>query len=114
MTAEQLIAALGGQRWCLRPDQAIAKLVLPADGGAGLSRCPTVSIDAALTLVPEKVALVLIGRSAPLSGITAGADLYRAGARHKPPDVCDVYAATPAIALCIAALKAEETQHDRV
>lgn len=108
MTAEQLIAALeaaDGARYVL--DQAIAKLVLPADILARVVPPPyTVSIDAALTLVPEGWRWSLDWTQRPHYQDCGRADLYAPGSGIKPPDVCDVYAATPAIALCIAALKA--------
>ena len=84
MTAEQLIAALeamDGARYVL--DQAIAKLVLPADILARVVPPPyTVSIDAALTLVPEGWRWSLIDAAPPLSGLRQGRSL-RAGQRHQ-------------------------------
>jgi hypothetical protein len=66
----------------------------------------TASLDAALTLVPEGWRWSLDWTQRPHYQDCGRADLYAPGSGIKPPDVCDVYAATPAIALCIAALKA--------
>jgi hypothetical protein len=66
----------------------------------------TASIDAALTLVPEGWRWSLDWTQRPPYQDCGRADLYAPGGGIKPPDVQDVYAATPAIALCIAALRA--------
>ena len=59
----------------------------------------TASLDAALTLVPESRWLVGAGApyTSPWANVRCGED-----------DTIHVYAATPAIALCIAALKARD------
>ena len=67
----------------------------------------TASIDAALTLVPEGWRWSLDWTQRSGYQDCGRADLYAPGSGIQPPDVCDVYAATPAIALCIAALKAQ-------
>ena len=67
----------------------------------------TRSIDAALTLVPEGWRWSLDWTQRSGYQDCGRADLYAPGSGIQPPDVCDVYAATPAIALCIAALKAQ-------
>jgi len=105
MTAEQLIAALeaaDGARYVL--DQAIAKLVLPADILARVVPPPyTASIDAALTLVPE-------GLRWRVSGVPAADKAFASCATGSIMDPAtkewDGIHATPAIALCTAALKA--------
>jgi hypothetical protein len=62
--------------------------------------------SAALTLVPDGWRWSLDWTQRPPYQDCGRADLYAPGRGIKPPDVQDVYAATPAIALCIAALKA--------
>ena len=66
----------------------------------------TASIDAALSLVPEGWRWSLDWTQRLPYQDCGRADLYAPGNGIKPADVGDVYAATPAIALCIAALKA--------
>lgn len=66
----------------------------------------TTSLDAALTLVPEGLASAvgtMFGMSQPPWGV-----VWQANGR--PMATCE--AATPALALCIAALKAREASHD--
>jgi hypothetical protein len=66
----------------------------------------TSSLDAALSLVPEGWGWSLDWTQRPLYQDCGRADLYAPGSGIKPHDVSDVYGATPAIALCLAALKA--------
>ena len=66
----------------------------------------TASLDAALSLVPEGWRWsVDFTQRAPYQDC-GRADLYAPGSGYKPADVQDVYAATPALALTAAALRA--------
>lgn len=98
MTKDELIAALEaatGPSFVL--DLSIAFYVRPADIAQTLGPRPyTASIDAAMTLVPERWQWVLDGGDTP-----SRACLLDRGER-----CVDVTGATPAIALCIAALRA--------
>lgn len=119
MTLEQLIAALEqatGPDWEL--DLAIARWCFAHGGVAGVDYDPelwrirnggefTSSIDAALTLVPERC-LTRIRELWDSDGKAAAATVSRYTA---PPNMMwdwewHGFAPTPAIALCIAALKA--------
>lgn len=64
----------------------------------------TASIDAALTLVPEGMEWVVFG--------AGGADVWHVGNDATLHRIDETYASTPAIALCIAALKAMEATDD--
>lgn len=66
----------------------------------------TASLDAATTLVPEGWRWsVDYTQRAPYRDC-GRADLYAPGSGYKPADVSDIYAATPALALTAAALRA--------
>lgn len=120
MTREELIAALEkatGPSWeldeaimcCvyadLKPERHLEGWYSASGDHIRVDRY-TASIDAALTLVPEGWRWSLDWTQRPPYQDCGRADLYAPGAGIKPPDVSDVYGATPAIALCIAALKA--------
>jgi len=66
----------------------------------------TASLDAALTLVPEGWPWSLDATQRPPYRECGRADIFAPGGGLKPTDVMDVYAATPALAICAAALRA--------
>lgn len=66
----------------------------------------TASIDAALTLVPEGWTWSLDQTQRAPYRDCGRADLYAPGGGIKPADISDIYAATPALAICAAALRA--------
>ena len=71
--------------------------------------CPqqwTSSLDAAASLVPEGWRWSLDYTQRPAYQDCGCASLFAPGSRMHPPDVSEIYAATPALALCAAALRA--------
>jgi hypothetical protein len=70
--------------------------------------CPryTASLDAAVSLVPAGWRWSLDQTQRAPFQECGRADLYAPGDGEKPRDVCNVYAATPALALTAAALRA--------
>jgi len=67
----------------------------------------TASLDAALSLVPEGWKWSCDFTQRPLFQDCGRADLYAPGiGDDRPADVTDIYAATPALALCAASLRA--------
>lgn len=104
MTQSELIAALEKATGPSRDlDEQIADAFLPS---GWLAPRFTASIDAALTLVPDNAFWSLsVPKQPDMSGKRYWASLHagKPGARG----------ATPAIALCIAALKAMEATDDR-
>ncbi len=74
----------------------------------------TASLDAALSLVPEGWRWSLDHTQNPPYRDCGRATLYAPGDGWTPADVSEIYGATPALALCAAALRAraEEARHD--
>ena len=101
MTRADLIAALEKAEGPSRELDAEIRKHVPGDYLPAF----TASLDAALTLVPEGLAW----RVEPATPGYTDWGKYRAGVTtwEKPYDLPS-YGATPAIALCIAALKARE------
>ena len=89
--------------WLCPPDDGKRIAIEPFN----LLPCVTTSIDAALTLVPEGMEWALSNH-----GQTGAEQLCWAGVFGSPfiGSECDSHAATPALALCIAALRAREAQ----
>jgi hypothetical protein len=103
------------------PDRALSADILKAVGyrsndwrlldpnGNPCMQVPDVltSLDAALSLVPEGWKWSCDFTQRPLFQDCGRADLYAPGiGDDRPADVTDIYAATPALALCAASLRA--------
>lgn len=69
----------------------------------------TRSLDAALTLVPEGWEWLTRGNARPFANVMTGAQPVVGEGFTQPDDSYTAYAATAALALCIAALRARST-----
>ncbi len=101
MTRAELIAALEtatGPSYALDEAISIWRYTEAGEQPPANSRPYTASIDAALALVPAAYDAII--------HTAGGADVWRPNVGLRDANMC--YAPTPAIALCIAALKAQE------
>lgn len=107
MTREELIEALEKATGpCIMLEQEISIWRYAQEGlpAPPIPRPYTASLDAALSLVPEGWEWIVFG--------AGGADVWHVGNDAVLHRIDETYAATPAIALCIAALRAREASDD--